>query len=174
MEVYLIRHTTPAIAPGLIYGRTDVLLADTFKQEKDIIIQQLPLKIDAVFSSPSSRCTLLAAAISETFHLDEDLRELHFGEWEGKTWDTVKREESDYWMEDFLNRRPPGGETMLQMNDRVISFWNKVQSLNYQAIVIVTHGGVIRLICAEVNRIELQNAPGIKVNYGEVIKITTA
>ena len=65
MEIYLIRHTTPNVINGLIYGRTDVTLADTFEQEKELIIKQLPQKLDAVFSSPSSRCTRLANAISK-------------------------------------------------------------------------------------------------------------
>ena len=163
----------PAVAQGFIYGRTNVALADTFKQEKLVVIKQLPQKINAVFSSPSSRCTLLASAISKNVLTDENLYELNFGEWEGKTWETINREESNYWMEDFVNRSPPGGETMQQMYNRVINFWDKVICLNYQSVVIVTHAGVIRLICAEVNAIELQVAMSLKVDYGKVIKITT-
>lgn len=171
MEIYLIRHTTPTIVNGFIYGRTDVPLADTFEQEKEVIIKQLPQKIDAVFSSPSSRCTLLANAISENFIIDEDLYELNFGGWEGKTWDTINRDESNYWMNDFVNRCPPKGETMLQMHYRIMVFWNKILKQDYQTAALVTHGGVIRIISAYVNTIPLKNAFSCKVQYGEVIKI---
>lgn len=172
MEIYLIRHTAPAVATGFIYGRTDVALADTFELETAAIIRQLPPKIDVVFSSPSSRCTLLASAISEDFIIDEDLYELNFGRWEGKTWDTINLKESTYWMDDFVNRSPPGGETMLQMHNRATRFWNGLIRLQYETVVVVTHGGVIRALWAEVNAAELKNAFSIKVDYGAVIKIT--
>ena len=171
MEIYLIRHTTPNVINGLIYGRTDVTLADTFEQEKELIIKQLPQKLDTVFSSPSSRCIRLANTISENFIIDENLYELNFGSWEGKTWDTIDREESEFWMDDFVNRCPPKGETMLQMHNRIMVFWNKLLAQNYQTTAIVTHGGVIRIISSFINSIPLQNAFSIKVGYGEVIKI---
>jgi alpha-ribazole phosphatase len=173
MEVYLIRHTTPAVRKGFIYGRTDVALADTFEQEKDVIIKQLPLNIDAVFSSPSSRCTLLAAAISKDYIIDEALYELNFGCWEGKSWDTINRDESNFWMEDFINRCPPEGETMLQMEARVISCWNRLIRLQCQTAAIVSHGGVLRILSAYINKIPLQNAFTLNVGFGEIIKITT-
>lgn len=171
MEVYLIRHTTPAVAKGFIYGRTDVALAQTYEQEKEVIIKQLPRKIDAVFSSPSTRCTILAAAISTTYITDEALYELNFGDWEGKTWDTINREESNSWMHDFVSRCPPHGETMLQMECRVLHFWNRLLKLNYQTTAIVAHGGVIRIICAHINSMALQDAFTIPVAYGAVIKM---
>ncbi len=171
MEVYLIRHTTPAIVPGLIYGITDVCLTDTFDNEKELILKQLPPKIEEVFSSPSSRCTALAAAISTNYITDKALLELNFGSWEGKTWDTINRDESNFWMSDFVNRHPPGGETMLEMSTRVLAIWNKILQQDYNRTAIVTHGGVIRIIWAYLNNIPLQDAFTLKVRFGEVFKI---
>ena len=85
MEIYLIRHTTPLIAKGLIYGRMNVPLAESFTQEKDLILQQIPADLDKVYSSPSLRCQLLAAEISENYTQNEALYELNFGDWEGNT-----------------------------------------------------------------------------------------
>ncbi|MGY0037023.1 histidine phosphatase family protein [Pedobacter sp. NJ-S-72] len=67
MEVYLIRHTTPLIKKGLIYGRTDVPLADSFTQEKDSVLKQIPVDLDVVYSSPSFRCKVLAGEISSAY-----------------------------------------------------------------------------------------------------------
>jgi alpha-ribazole phosphatase len=99
--------------------------------------------------------------------------ELHFGDWEGETWDTVNASDLQIWMADFVNAIVPGGESMLQMSVRVLSFWSELIQLNYQKVAVVTHGGVIRLILAHLRNIELTKAFEIKVAYGEVVIINT-
>jgi alpha-ribazole phosphatase len=169
MEIFLIRHTTPAVDKGFIYGRTDVPLADSFDAEKELISAKLPENIDRVFSSPSSRCTLLANKIKDSFNTDERLMELDFGLWEGKTWETIDRSESERWMADFINNRPPEGETLQEMKSRVMDFWNELPLLPYQRIAIITHAGVIRLLLTAVNSAPLQTLFDTPVNYGDVI-----
>lgn len=171
MEIYLIRHTTPAIAKGMIYGRTDVALADTFIEEKATILEKLPPKIDTVFSSPSTRCTQLASHITESYRTDERLYEVNFGQWEGKTWDTVDQKELDPWMQDYVNICPPEGESMLQMQERVMSFWNELLQMLPNKAVVVTHGGVIRIILAAIRNIPLASIFEIKVGFGDVITV---
>jgi alpha-ribazole phosphatase len=171
MEVYLIRHTTPAIPRGTIYGRTDVPLADTFRQEKASILKMLPVAWDAVYTSPSSRCTLLAAHISADFKTDERLYEVNFGLWEGKNWNTIDQKVLEPWMQDYLHVCPPQGESMMQMNKRVLHFWQDVRQQPAQRIAIVTHGGVIRLILAAVNNLPLTSVFDIEVSYGGIFHL---
>jgi alpha-ribazole phosphatase len=173
MEIYLIRHTTPSLSPGLIYGWLDVPLTDTFPEESEVIKTRLPQNPDVIYSSPSTRCTLLAQKINPVFTTDPRLRELHFGDWEGETWDTVNESDLQIWMDDFVNAIVPGGESMLQMSARVLSFWSELIQLDYQKVTVVTHGGVIRLILAHLRNIKLINAFEIKVAYGEVIVISS-
>lgn len=169
MEIYLVRHTTPSLSPGLIYGRLDVALEDTFLSEFEIIKTKLPDNSDIVYSSPSTRCTLLSQKINPVFIIDNRLTELNFGDWEGSTWDTVNEADLKIWMDDFVNVIVPGGESMQQMSVRVLEFWSELISSGYQKAVIVTHGGVIRLILAHLRNIELADAFDIKVTYGEVV-----
>jgi alpha-ribazole phosphatase len=171
MEVFLIRHTAPAIGKGYIYGRTDVPLAESFDTEKALIISKLPPYIDLVISSPSSRCTLLAREIADSFVEDERLMELDFGLWEGKSWDTIDRLESERWTNDLINCAPPQGETLYKMNERVMSFWDELLQYSHQRIAVITHAGVIRLILATVNAVSLQSIFDINVNYGDVISL---
>lgn len=173
MEIYLIRHTTPSLSPGLIYGHLDVPLTDTFLQEFEIIKSKLPVVPDIVYSSPASRCTLLAEKINTPIHIDSRLTELNFGEWEGETWDTVNQSELQIWMDDFVNAVVPGGESMAQMSVRVLSFWDEIIKSTHLKIAIVTHGGVIRILLAHLRNIALANAFEIKVAYGEVVIIDT-
>ena len=171
MEIFLIRHTTPLLTKGLIYGRTEVALAETFREEKEEILSRLPPDLDAVYSSPSLRCSLLAQEISPSFRTDQRLLEVNFGLWEGKTWETVNQEELKGWMNDFVNVCPPEGESMIQMQSRVLDFWLELCRKPFSKTVVVTHGGVIRVILAHLQKKSLKNAFEIKVGYGETFNI---
>jgi alpha-ribazole phosphatase len=170
VQVFLIRHTTPNIAKGLIYGRCDVPLTDTFDAEKTKVIEALPA-IDLVYSSPLSRCTRLAEAVSPNFIPDERLYELNFGDWENQTWETINRRDSELWLDDFVNRCPPKGETLLQMQARVLHFWTELKSGKADTVAIVTHAGVIRILLAHLNNMPLSSFFEIKVGYGEVFRV---
>ncbi len=173
MEIYLIRHTTPAISPGLIYGRTDVPLTDSFTAELAEIRPHLPAMFDAVYSSPSRRCVQLAEQLGPVIRTDERLYELDFGDWEGQTWDTIDRQASELWMQDFVNTAPPGGETLLQMQARVLAFWNELIRHAYERVAVVTHGGVIRILLAIERKLPLASLFEIKIAYGEVVVVTS-
>ena len=171
MDVFLIRHTSVDVAEGFIYGRTDVKLSGTYFQETVPILSQLPIGIDVVYTSPSQRCLTLAKEINLNPQIDERLYELNFGDWEGKTWNTINRQDSEYWMEDYINRSPPEGESMKQMQKRVSSFWEDLLEINHQTVVMVTHGGVIRVLLSLVNKTELKSAFDNSVRFGQVFKI---
>jgi alpha-ribazole phosphatase len=171
MEIYLIRHTTPLITGGLIYGRLDVPLADSFDREIVSVLDQLPKGLDAVYSSPSTRCTRLASMISTEYMTDEALYELDFGSWEGSTWDAVAGAACDEWMSDFVNRATPNGESMLQMQNRIMNFWEELLLKPYHTVAIVTHGGVIRILLAHYRAVLLKESFEIRIDMGEVVKL---
>lgn len=171
MEVYLIRHTTPVFEPGLIYGRTELSLHADFESELAAVRSHLDTDFELTYSSPAFRCTELARSLSAAFVVDNRLQELDFGEWEGKTWDTVDQQALQTWMDDYVNVHTPGGESMMQMYVRVSDFWADLQESGYEKVAIVTHAGVIRLILSIVNEIALTSVFDIKVAYGEVIRV---
>lgn len=171
MEIYLIRHTEPKISKGLIYGRLDVPLTESFHEEKLKVQTALPPNIELTFSSPSQRCFLLANALFKKVIADKRLYELNFGEWEGQNWDSIDRKASEYWMEDYINRCPPGGETMLEMKERLTDFWKYMKSLNHQKVAIITHGGVIRVLLVILGKLSFANCWSKDIRYGEVIKV---
>lgn len=174
MEVYLIRHTQPLVEKGLIYGRTDVPLAESFTTEKDIVLNQLPEIFDAVYSSPSTRCTRLAEVISTQYLIEKSLYELNFGEWEGETWDTINRQDAETWMNDFVHLSPPGGETMKEMETRIMEFWNRLLKQPFARTAVITHGGVIRILLAHYRSVALKDSFTIPVGMGEVFKLSVS
>ena len=111
--IYLIRHTTPAVARGICYGQTDLDVTGSFREEAEVIRQHLPADIGTVYSSPLKRCTQLAQQLfpDRPLRLMRELMEIHCGEWEMRAWDGLPPEEVNPWMADFVRVRIPGGES---------------------------------------------------------------
>lgn len=174
MEIYLIRHTRPEVSKDLIYGQMNVPLSQDFEEEVGKILAQLPDWVDMLFTSPLERCKVMAERIpARQMFVDERLKELHFGEWEGHYWSEIPETELNSWMQDFVNQPPPSGETLLDMQKRVLAFWEENQdSFKNKKIVIVTHAGVIRVLRAYWQAIPLHRIFDISVAYGEVYKHT--
>jgi alpha-ribazole phosphatase len=109
--------------------------------------------------------------LSPAFVRDNRLQELDFGEWEGKTWDTVDQQALQAWMDDYVNICTPGGESMTQMYTRVKAFWDELGSSGHRKVAIVTHAGVMRLMLSIVRQIALKDVFDIKIAYGEVVRV---
>ncbi|MBU6157665.1 MAG: alpha-ribazole phosphatase family protein [Bacteroidetes bacterium] len=172
MEIYLIRHTTPAIATGICYGQADIEVAESFKEEAAHIQEQLPNEI-ICYSSPLKRCSQLAKHIypNAAIVYADELKEMYFGEWELQSWDHIPNEPLNVWMKDFVNVRVPGGENYLDLYSRTISFYNQVIIKN-QPAAIFTHSGNIRSILSYTNKVPLEESfSKFKIGYGEVVKL---
>ena len=169
MEVYLIRHTKLQVPNEVCYGQTDVETASTFEEEKDKVLLQLPEKMELVISSPLTRCLKLARHIPcDNLKTDPRLMEMNFGEWELKKWDDIDQQSLKAWMDDYVHVAPPGGESMLQMHERVMACWNGIKKLNCEKIAVVSHSGAIRMILAGERGIPLKSIFEIKATYGSV------
>ncbi len=166
MEIYLVRHTIPAISPGICYGQTDLALSADFESHAKEVIRKIPDDADAVFSSPLLRCTRLAAIIpcSLPFQTDHRLLEMNIGVWEMKSWNAISPEEP--WFADYINIPVPGGESYQHLYDRVSDFLNSLKDSRVQKAIIVTHGGVIRAAIAAITHVSLQSAMKTIVPFG--------
>jgi alpha-ribazole phosphatase len=184
-DIYLIRHTTPAVAKGVCYGQTDLDITETFLEEAEVIRQVLPTGVATVHSSPLQRCARLARHLfpGQTISLEDELMEVHCGEWEMKNWDELPKEEIDPWMADFVNIRIPGGESYLDLQERVNRCWNRIREGSPQAaepglamesgaIAVVAHGGVIRSILSGITGTPLIDSFKVfGLHYGCVIRV---
>ncbi|MBW8687093.1 alpha-ribazole phosphatase family protein [Chitinophaga rhizophila] len=165
MELHLIRHIKPDYPEGTNYGQTDVPLPADYHLIHAGIVEQLAA-YDAVYSSPLSRCRLLAAAITPHHQVDSRLMELHFGDWEGRKWDDIDREELDPWMADYINLSPPNGESLQTLVKRFAGFVEELQAMPHQRVLVVTHAGIIRSAMHLFNNIPLDQVMMEKVAYG--------
>jgi alpha-ribazole phosphatase len=176
MEVYLVRHTETVCETGICYGQSDVGIREPYNVIFESIVEQLPQGA-ILYSSPLQRCVILAKYILENTKIDciiEDSRlmEMNFGDWELKRWDAIPQEDLNPWMEDFVNVSVPNGESFVDLNDRVLDFWdNKFTGENEKPVIIIAHAGVIRSFLCKINDLSLKDAFQNKVDYGDVIKI---
>jgi len=175
-SIYLIRHTTPAVAKGICYGQTDLDVTESFAEEAAVIRRHLPSDIVSVYSSPLQRCARLARHLfpDQAPCLMDDLMEVHCGQWEMRGWDELPREEIDPWMADFVQVRIPGGESYLDLHRRVTQSWEKIRRIEAAGdAAIVAHGGVIRSILSGISGTPLIDSFKVfSLHYGCVIRIS--
>ncbi|MGJ7909782.1 histidine phosphatase family protein [Neobacillus sp. LXY-1] len=111
---------------------------------------------DIYFSSDLPRCTATLNLVFPQAHpyLLSELREMNFGDWEGKTYEELKDEPRyEQWLTDPSRYSPPNGESYQQFSERVQAGWRKLVQMvltqTFERCAVMTHGGVIRYLLSE-------------------------
>lgn len=143
------------------------------------LLPSLPAGV-TMFSSPLTRCRELAARLAHELPSappmhDGRLMEMHFGEWEMRAWESIPKEHVDAWVEDLAFYRPGGGESGMQVAQRLNDFLKDAKSLHAEDIIVVTHAGVMRLLLEIAAGADLLSATLAvartprKIDYGELL-----
>ncbi|MBL6975789.1 MAG: alpha-ribazole phosphatase [Deltaproteobacteria bacterium] len=155
-RVYLVRHgATPWNETGRFQGHSDIELSDLGQTQAAHVARRLArTAIEAVYTSPLKRAMETAAAIASqcgcTPQPDPRLREAHFGDWEGMTFQEFAKAWPDrvrQWVGDPLDTRPPGegAETLRELENRAMEALKDILARHDGGkVVIVGHGGSIR------------------------------
>jgi alpha-ribazole phosphatase len=174
--VYLMRHGEVANGGEKRYnGHIDVDITENGVQQMHRLAGLLEGKnISAVYSSDLIRSTKGADIISQrvgtSYNPLRALRERSVGAWEGLTAEEIKTrfpEEYLLWRADLLNYRPPGGECLLDVRDRILPVYRKLLSSHPdQMIALLLHGGVNRVILADALGLDMMNLFRVDQAYG--------
>ncbi|MGE8560188.1 MAG: histidine phosphatase family protein [Acinetobacter sp.] len=118
---------------------------------------------DVIFTSPLKRCRLFAETVAEQkqrpIFYDPGLQEMHFGDWEGISTQVIYENESEllanFWQQP-TQFTPPNAENMQDFYERILISIEKMQQQmlenGWQHALVVTHGGVIKLLkCIALN-----------------------
>lgn len=125
----------------------------------------------AIISSPLSRCRAfaqeLAGEMAVPLALETRLKEVAFGEWEGKTPAELKARDPDIlfnFKRDPLGARPAGAEALPAFQSRVAQAFDRL-AVTYrgQHILVVAHAGVMRMVLCHVLGIPVTHAYRIQV-----------
>ncbi|MDQ0170450.1 histidine phosphatase family protein [Paenibacillus tundrae] len=189
-DLIFIRHGTTLWNQEKRYlGHTDIGLLPEAKQELALLREQLRnLSWSKLYSSDLLRCQQTLTSVTplqrEQAHLDARLREIDFGEWEGKTYDQLQHiQQYRNWIDDPQNVTPPKGESWQAFTARIDSFLNtcllhdalsEPVTVDVPQMGIVTHGGVIRYaisrLIPDLNFWDTQVIPGqaikVRLDYG--------
>ena len=180
MSLWLVRHAQPLIEKGVCYGQLDVVADIKATQNCAVeLVKTLPKGI-SVITSPLQRCELLAhifIGLKTDLMVKNDpkLREMSFGQWEGRAWADIDPAELKAWTDNFANYRAGGtGESVTQFMARVAEAFDELDP--QKDTLWVTHAGVIRaatLIAKGIRHIERADQwPAEAPSYGQWCKLS--
>lgn len=175
MEVTFVRHTAVRVDRKLCYGKTDVALADSFRDELQAIMRALDgTPCDAVFCSPLSRCRRLAEEMAlegRGIEFDDRLVELDFGDWEMAEWDSIFASPAGRaWFNDYVNVRCPNGEAFTDQIARMNSFLDSLHTSDHRHVLVVTHAGCIRAALCLLHGKAPADAFATRLDYGQTVR----
>ncbi|MBI2173083.1 MAG: histidine phosphatase family protein [Candidatus Aenigmarchaeota archaeon] len=168
MKIFLIRHgetveNAQHIVQGQAYGR---LSPKGMEQAKKVASRLAKEHIDAVISSPLERADLTAREIARQHGLkiiyDDRISERKFGSLEGITRDEYfdMMEKSGLPKHEF---RPSGGESYIDMKERIGSFYRMLlEKYAGKTVVVVAHGSLNRVFLSVVNHVPLEKAHDVQ------------
>jgi len=106
-----------------------------------------------IISSPSCRCADFARQLAEQlglpFSLEPAIAERGFGAWEGLAAYQIPPDELSRFWDDPVGYTPPDGEPFAEFRDRVRQARHDILARYGEHPLLVTHGGVIRMLVAE-------------------------
>jgi len=149
---FLVRHAAHERVGSMLCGRMPGIrlgepgraqarrLAERFAGETIAAVQSSPLERARETAEP------IAARLGRTVELNESVIEIEFGTWSGRSFDDLNGDPAwSAWNSARAVSRPPGGETMLEAQARVVHAMEILRGAYAgQAVVLVSHSDVIK------------------------------
>ncbi|MGH2597683.1 MAG: histidine phosphatase family protein [Actinomycetota bacterium] len=177
-SMFFVRHAESADwARQVCHGKLDVPLSSRGVAQASRISSHLAdATLDAVYASPRSRAIATATAVAARHGLKplirEALAEIDFGSFEGRTFDEIAAAHPDVyarWMDEPASMHFPDGESFSDLRARVTSEIARIRREHEGgAIAVVTHGGVIRAVLADVMRLNDETIFRIDQSWGGI------
>ncbi len=175
--IELLRH-------GELEG-ADIFRGSTDDQLTDIGWQQMVSTIDGkdgwdiIITSPLSSCREFAEVIAQEDKIDleinEQFKEIDFGEWEDKTPSQIIKEDADLleaWWQSPTRVTPPAGEDFYDFRARVLKAYKELlREYEGKKILLVTHSGVIRVILMSILGMQDNRLFSLNIDYASFSKI---
>ncbi len=177
LHLDLLRHGETELGGGLRGSLDDVLTAKGWAQMREAVLARGPW--DRLVSSPLQRCARFAeelgARLNLPVSLEQDLQELHFGAWEGQS--AVQLMETDaealglFWADPY-SFTPPDGEPVEAFSQRVRDAVLRLHQLYAgQRVLLISHGGVMRLLLAQARGLPREQLLNVEVGHGGLFSL---
>jgi len=132
-----------------------------------------------IVSSPLQRCAAFASILAEQhglpLEIEPGLHEMRFGAWEGRTPAEIMADTPDdlerFWR-DPLTYPPPEGEALPDFKTRIVAAWQALLARHAGAhVLVVGHGGIIRMVLCHILDIPLQRLWRVEVPYATLSQV---
>ncbi len=131
-----------------------------------------------IVSSPARRCLRFARHLAETHHIPcaaaAWLWEMDFGDWEGATaaeLATTDAARLEAFWRDPSRVSPPNGEPFRRFRQRVLEGWHETVRQGAERLLVVAHGGPIRIILAELLGMPPQNLMRLEIPHAALSRV---
>jgi broad specificity phosphatase PhoE len=152
-QILLVRHGETDGASSIRYfGSTDVELSTEGREQMaKVAVSLASRRVDLWLASNLRRSWVAAGIVSQgaPVRIDPDLREIHFGQWEGLTRDEIQARDPvlfQDWQAGAEGFEYPGGEARSVFRARVERALERALASAGSTAVAVLHKGVIREI----------------------------
>ena len=175
----MVRHCETELSNEKRYsGSVDVPLNDAGRKHAESLAEHLEkADIKKIYCSGLKRAYETADIISRPHRLEVDvvqgLNEADFGGWEGLTFDEVllkDKEKAQEYLRNPSGFRFPGGEGLLQLNERVLRAMDLIlkKHLNpsNETVLVVSHGGSNRVILGKALNLSLEDQFRLRQDNG--------
>lgn len=177
LHLDLLRHGETELGGGLRGSLDDALTDNGWEQMRQAVLAQGPW--DRLVSSPLQRCARFAEELGVRLDLpvslEPDLQELHFGAWEGQS--AAKLMETDaealglFWADPY-SFTPPDGEPVEAFSRRVRGAVLRLhQRYAGQRVLLISHGGVMRLLLAQARGLPREQLLNVEVGHGGLFSL---
>lgn len=130
---------------------------------------------DAVITSPARRCLEFARELSRArgipLEVWPEIGERRFGDWENRFAADIPLEELKRLWADTPGFTPPGAEPFVQFSARVTGAWEQLLDRPFSHPLVLTHGGVIRILLGRVLSVPEQYLLLIEVPYASLSRM---
>lgn len=185
----LIRHAHTDMA-GRFCGHSDPELSRSGRQQLPELITQLrQWPLSRVYASDLKRAVQTAQAVVAVQNVTQNalqnnlpvqirpaLREIYFGEWEGRSWDEIEAADAataSAWLKGYPHIAPPRGERFQDFEQRV---QNELAALaaevEDEVVAAVTHAGFIRTALSLISKAPIASIA--KIDYASVTELQLA
>jgi probable phosphoglycerate mutase len=148
---FLVRHASHALLGHVLVGRGDVSLGvDGMRQAESLGRRLSSENVSSLQSSPSRRARETAHPIADatglSVNVTDAVDEIDVGEWTGRTFAELEGDRDwQHWCSARAVARPPGGESMAEVQERIVGHLDRTRSLQPEwRVVVVSHADVIK------------------------------
>jgi len=182
-KLLLARHSNTELNSARMFvGHTDAELSTLGHRQAEKLRDRLTAeKVDFIYSSDLRRAVATAETIASRHHLDvitcPELREINYGKVEGLTFEEIKRlypGVAELCVDWSPRLKFPDGESFDELKQRVNKFLDRLtQHTPEQTILIVAHGGPLRLMVCSLLGIESQHWRKFRIDLASLSIVDT-